>query len=121
MVLALGVVLVLVGLGVAIPWQRYLAQVAQQRQEEATVQDLTAELAQLEEQKAALSDPSYLRQLIRQRLQYVTPGDTVYVVQAPQEALPAEPTAPATATAPRPWYDKLWSAVSEPTAAAGPK
>lgn len=117
----LGAVLVIVGLGVAIPWQRYLAQLAEQHRQEQAVAELTAELDNLNEQKLALSDPAYLKQLARQRLQYVKPGDTVYVVQAPTQALPAETAAAAGSknAPPRPWYEKLWSAVSDPTTQTG--
>src|SRR5207237_565443 len=47
-------------------------------------------VAELEEQKARLEDPSYTAALARDRLHFVRPGETAYVVIAPS----APPVAP---------------------------
>jgi hypothetical protein len=72
----------------------------------------------LQLQKTALSDPFYLANEARQRLQFVTPGNTVYVVHAPALPKTANPV-PAKQAAQTPWYSKLWDTVSDPVAPAG--
>ena len=49
------------------------------------------------------------------RLQYVKPGSTVYVVNAPPLAA-AKPAAPAAADLTTPWYSQLWNTLADPVA-----
>ena len=79
---------------------------------------MTAEKKVLVQQKAALSDPDYLANEAKRRLQFVTPGDTVYVVHAPALPKAAAPP-PATPVAQSPWYSNLWDTLSDPAAPAG--
>jgi cell division protein FtsB len=85
-----------------------------QRQELAAVQQqqraLSAEVAQLEEQKARLSNPDEVAAEARSRLGYVRPGEVPYVVQLPDTPSPADVEAARKAT---PWYRTLWSDVTE--------
>ena len=55
----------------------------------------------------------------KRRLQYVTPGDTVYVVHAPPLAKP-KPAAAAKAGTTTPWYSQLWDTLSDPTVTGKP-
>ena len=72
-------------------------------------QDLEQQRDELQARKAALYDPDYIAAEARRRLQYVTPGDTVFVVHAP--AWPAPRTPPRRAPA----------RISPGTATCGPR
>ena len=69
----------------------------------------------MQEQKSRLEDPSYTAALARDRLHFVRPGETAYVVIAPSAA-PVTPTdarrAVSAPTGPEaPWYSQLWGSV----------
>jgi hypothetical protein len=72
-------------------------------------------VADLQEQKARLSDPDYVAALARDRLHFVRPGETAYVVIAPGAPAPAPKDARQAASAPigpeAPWYSQLWGSV----------
>lgn len=82
-IVALGLALCAVALSLAYPLRGYLQQQAAEAQAVAEQQQLEAEIADREAQITALKDPAYIRSEAKRRLQYVTPGDTVYVVKAP--------------------------------------
>ena len=117
-VAVLGLVFVAVAFAVAVPLRNYLSQREQLAAAVATEQAMTAQKTLLQQQQAALSDPDYLANEAKRRLQLVKPGDTVYIVHAPALPTPAapHPTAPA---AQRPWYSNLWDTLSDPVAPAG--
>ncbi len=101
-------------LSLAYPFRDYLHQREELAAATAEQHELEMTVAALKEQQAALSDPDYIKAEAKKRLQYVTPGDTVYVVQAP-----AVPEAGATGTVPaeaeqKPWYSTLWGTLSDP-------
>jgi len=109
-------VLCVVALSLAYPLRNYLDQKTALAAAVAEQRALEQQLAELQLQQAALSDPDYLRQEAKKRLQYVLPGDTVYVVQAP---LPAADDATATAPAESgPWYTVLWDTLAAPAGSA---
>lgn len=118
-VAVLGLVLVAVAFILAVPLRNYFSQRNQLDSAVATEQAMTAEKKVLEQQKAALSDPDYLANEAKQRLQFVKPGVTVYVVHAPALPTVAAP-APAKPAAQSPWYSNLWHTLSDPVAPAGP-
>jgi hypothetical protein len=95
----------------ALPLREYLSQrgqIAQLEQEQAeTRQRVTA----LEAERERLKDPAYVAAEARRRLHFVLPGETAYVVLAPQE-LPAEKAARAKA-AELPWYSQVWGSVQQ--------
>lgn len=110
---ALGLALCAVALSVAYPLRGYINAQNEQVVAAATQQQLESEIADLQAHKAALADPAYIKAEAKRRLQYVSPGDTVYVVRAP--ALPAAaaaPSAPA-AQAPEPWYASMWGTLTD--------
>ncbi len=97
--------------------------------------DLETQIVDLKAKITALKDHSYIRAEAKRRLQYVTPGDTVYVVKLPEGVTgpavgsdaadaAASPggvigavTSDATASAPdpsssQPWYASLWGTLS---------
>jgi cell division protein FtsB len=95
-------------LTVAVPLRNYVAQ----RQELAAVseqqQALAAEVAQLQRERARLSDPAEIEAQARSRLGYVMPGEVPYVVQLPAPPAPA----PSDGGAGVPWYRVLWREVA---------
>ena len=80
---ALGIALCAVALSLAYPLRGYLQQQAAEQAAVAEQQQLEQQIADLKEQQAALQDPAYIKAEAKRRLQYVTPGDTVYVVKVP--------------------------------------
>jgi cell division protein FtsB len=106
----LAIVVCALALTVAVPLRNYVAQ----RQDLAAVQQrqraLAAEVAQLEAEKARLSNPDEVAAEARSRLGYVQPGEVPYVVQLPDTPSAADVEAARKAT---PWYRTLWSDVTE--------
>jgi len=130
-IVALGLALSVVALSLAYPLRGYLQQQAAEQQAVAEQQDLQTRIDDLKAEIAALKDPAYIRAEAKRRLQYVTPGDTVYVVKlppsvtqpqtpagdattppAPDGAVDAATDQPADPDAPQPWYRSLWSTLS---------
>nr|WP_275889421.1 septum formation initiator family protein [Nakamurella flavida] len=112
----MGIVLCAVALTVAFPLRGYLEQRSVQAAAAAEQVELQAQKADLEAQVAALQDPDHIRTEARRRLQYVSPGDTVFTVHAP--GAPVVIDAPVTAAPPpQSWYSGLWETVTEPAAA----
>ena len=109
----LGLVLCAVALSVAFPLRNYLEQRTELAQAVAAQQDLEQQRDELQARKVALSDPDYIAAEARRRLQYVTPGDTVFVVHAPALAPSAADDAAAAAHSDEPWYGSLWDTLSE--------
>jgi cell division protein FtsB len=111
----LGLVVCALVLSLAYPAKQYLGQrgaIAHLAQQKAAAEQRVAVLA---DQTKRLGDPAYVRAEARQRLQYVMPGDTVYVVITPDGGQPAAPkTSGPPAAAPgagQPWYTRLWGTV----------
>jgi cell division protein FtsB len=106
----LAIVVCALTLTVAMPLRNYVAQ----RQALTEVSDqqraLAAEVDQLTERRARLSDPEEIAAEARSRLGYVKPGETPYVVQLPRTA---DPAAAEAAQANTPWYRQLWSDVTQ--------
>ena len=121
-VAVLGLVFVAVAFILAVPLRNYFSQRDQLDAAIATENAMITQKQQLEQQKKALSDPYYLAEQARSRLQFVQPGDTVYVVHAPALPKSAAP-GPAASVVRAPWYSDLWNTLSDPVggAAAAPK
>jgi hypothetical protein len=118
----LGLVVCALVVSLAYPAKQYLGQ--RGAVAELTREKLAAEqrVAVLSAQARQLQDPAYLLAQARRRLQYVLPGDTVYLVvtaggppAAPAGGVPAHP-----AGAPQPWYARLWGSVQSADSAASP-
>lgn len=107
----LAVVVFALGLSVAVPLQNYLGQRADIAEVRAHQDVLVEQVAELQRRRDLLSDPHHVEAQARERLRYVYPGDTPYVVQ-----LPSPPTAasdPEQATeASEPWYTRLWRSIT---------
>ena len=114
----LGVVLCAIALSVAFPLRGYLEQRTELAQAVAAQQDLQRQRDELQARKIALSDPDYIAAEARRRLQYVTPGETVFVVHAPALSASADAAAGGHPSD-QPWYGSLWSTLSEGSTPAG--
>jgi cell division protein FtsB len=78
--LVLGGIVVLLIVLLAAPIQRYLGSRSDITGAAQQLHDDRTQLSQLSHQLALWSDPGYIQQQARLRLQYAMPGDTVYVV-----------------------------------------
>ncbi len=116
-VAVLGLVFCAVAFVLAVPLRTYLTQRDQLTSTLSQEERMQDQLQALQEQKAALLDPAYIASEAHRRLQYVRPGDTVYVVHAPALPTPRE-TAETRAADPAPWYADLWNTLSDPVASA---
>jgi cell division protein FtsB len=113
-VLVIGLVVVL-----ASPVKRYLGSRHDVGTAATQLQHDRTRLAQLARQKARWSDPGYVQQQARKRLQFAMPGDTVYIVvdKGQQSDIERTRTGPAAGSEGRDaWNQRLWSSVR---AAAG--
>jgi len=111
----LGLVFCALVVSAALPLREYLSQRSDIRQLEQQQADARRRVTALEEQKTRLQDPAYISALARDRLHFVRPGETAYVVIAPS-APPVPPKdAQRAASAPAgpeaPWYSQLWGSV----------
>jgi cell division protein FtsB len=78
--LVLGGIVILLVVLLASPIQRYLTSRHDLSGAGQQLQDDRAQLGELNRQKALWSDPGFIQQQARKRLEYAMPGDTVYVV-----------------------------------------
>lgn len=108
----LGLVLCAVALSVAFPLRNYLEQRAELADAVVAQQSLEHQRDELQARKSALQDSGYVAAEARRRLQYVTPGETVFVVHAPALGEAAQPGSAAPARD-QPWYGSLWDTLSE--------
>ncbi|MFI7414931.1 septum formation initiator family protein [Streptomyces sp. NPDC049627] len=94
----------------AYPIRQYVSQRADiadlQRQKEEAAQ----RVEQLRDLKARWQDDAYAEQQIRQRLHYVMPGETGYIMVDPDAAKQARADVDA---ADRPWYSNIWDGVDK--------
>jgi cell division protein FtsB len=110
-------VLVLCSLIVALayPMRQYVSQRAQIADLERQQQEARRRVEQLRDLKARWQDDAYAEQQIRQRLHYVMPGETGYIVIDP-DAVTQSRTDKTTAA--RPWYTNLWDGIDNVDKAA---
>lgn len=103
----LALVVCVMALSVAVPLRNYLSQRSELAAVRERQQVLVEQVAELERRRALLSDPRHIEAQARERLRYVRPGETPYVVQ-----LPPEPAARAVAEQPEePWFVRLWESI----------
>jgi cell division protein FtsB len=106
----LALVVCALALALAYPLREYLSQ----RGEIAALERKTVEqeraVADLMLQRERWRDPAYVAAQARERLHFVRPGETAYVLLDPGET-PAR-LAPKSAVAPeRPWFSDLWASI----------
>ena len=110
----LALVLVAVAVSLLVPIRQYLAQRADIAALRAGVADERDRVASLQSERERWQDPAYVQQQARERLHFVMPGETAYIVLGQPKA----PEASAATTGPgvteakdRTWYAGLWDSV----------
>ncbi len=99
-------------LSVSVPLRTYLSQGEELAAKQQQHADLERQVRELDHRKEVLSDPARVEAEARERLGYVRPGETPYIVQVPVEP-PASPQAPpAPTTDGKPWYQQLWKSLT---------
>ncbi|WP_458244208.1 FtsB family cell division protein [Streptomyces sp. MAI_2237] len=106
----LALVLCTLVVALAYPIRQYVSQRAEISDLERQKQQAEERVEQLRDLKARWKDDSYAEQQIRQRLHYVMPGETGYVVVDPDRARQSRAGLGA---ADRPWYANFWDGVDK--------
>ncbi len=106
----LAVVICVLVLSVAVPLRNYIGQRAELAVVYGQQHILADKIAELERRRGLLADPQQVETQARERLRYVHPGETPYLVQLP----PATPAVDAgRVQAPnQPWYSGLWKSIN---------
>ncbi|MCU1602436.1 MAG: divIC [Frankiales bacterium] len=124
----LGLVVCALVVSAALPLREYLSQRGEIAAAQARLAAKQRHVAQLLEQQKLLQDPAYVKKLARERLHYVLPGETPYVVISPSSSpAPSDSTARTgvTAAGPEaPWYSQVWGSVraaDKPATVPAPK
>ncbi|HEY6636030.1 MAG TPA: septum formation initiator family protein [Acidimicrobiia bacterium] len=78
----------------------------------AQLADLEEENASLQADVAALETPAEIEKLAREKLGYVRPGETAYVVLDPPGTPEESDTAPAQPVEEKTWVDEVWEFLS---------
>lgn len=109
----LAIVICALAFTLAVPLRTYLSQRGEIRVQEQRQSELRAEVAQLEDRKAALSDPAEVEAEARRRLRYVMPGETPYLIQLPEDTPQGQRQAAQRQPGPGDgaWYQQLWSSL----------
>jgi cell division protein FtsB len=109
----LGLVVCALVLSLAYPAKEYLAQRGEISRLQEEQRQTQARVAALEERKRQLADPAYIRAQARERLHYVLPGETAYVVVPPAGSPGSGGAAPDVPTVSEDgsWYGRLWDTV----------
>lgn len=94
----------------AYPIRQYVSQRADIADTERERDQARQRVEQLRDLKARWQDDAYAEQQIRQRLHYVLPGETGYVVIDPDAAKQSRADLGA---ADRPWYANVWDGVDK--------
>lgn len=117
----LGLVVCALVLSLAYPAKEFLAQRGEIGRLQAEQRQSQDRVEALERRKRQLSDPSYVTALVRERLYFVLPGETAYVVKTPAgaESPDTTPDLPAGSTDGS-WYGRLWGTVRTADGASAP-
>ena len=109
----LALVVCLLAISLAYPLREYLAQRGDIAGYRGQVAEQEARVAELRRQQARWSDQAYVEAQARERLHYVMPGETSYVVlEADDAPSPDGAVEPEKAAAARsPWFTDLWRSV----------
>jgi len=108
----LALVLVAVAVSLLVPIRQYLAQRAEIAALRAGVSDERDRVSALQAERERWKDPAYVQQQARERLYFVMPGETAYLVLGEPEAPESSPGVSGVAKpVERPWYAGLWDSV----------
>ena len=109
----LALVVCLLAISLAYPLREYLSQRSDISDYRARVTEQEARVAELRAQHERWEDEAYVEAQARERLHYVMPGETSYVVleadEAPAQEGVVEAQPPAAARSP--WFTDLWNSV----------
>jgi cell division protein FtsB len=117
----LALVVCMLAISLAYPLREYLAQRGEIGEYRARVAEQEQRVAELEKARERWEDPAYVEAQARDRLRYVMPGETSYVVLEADEApapdgviekVPAEVER-------SPWFADLWHSVEVAGRAGG--
>jgi cell division protein FtsB len=109
----LALVVCMLAISLAYPLREYLAQRGEIGEYQAKVAEQRERVAELEQARRRWQDPAYVEAQARDRLHYVMPGETSYVVleadeaPAPDGVIEQEPAE----AEPSPWFADLWHSV----------
>src|SRR3954465_8616941 len=109
----LALVVCMLAISLAYPLREYLAQRSDISDVRAQVAEQEQRVAALERQRSLWQKPDYVERQARERLHFVMPGETSYVVLEPDEA-PAPDGVVASTPRPvahRPWFTDVWRTV----------
>ncbi|MCZ4607684.1 septum formation initiator family protein [Streptomyces sp. Lzd4kr] len=98
----------------AYPIRQYVSQRAEIADLQREKEEAAQRVEDLRDIKARWQDDAYAEQQIRQRLHYVMPGETGYIVVDPDAARKSRTDRSA---ADRPWYANIWDGVDKADAA----
>ncbi|GHE70113.1 hypothetical protein GCM10014715_25090 [Streptomyces spiralis] len=98
----------------AYPMRQYVSQRADIADLQRQKRQAQQRVEQLRDQKARWQDDAYAEQQIRQRLHYVLPGETGYIVVDPGAAKQSRTER---GTTRHPWYTNVWYGVDKSDAA----
>ncbi len=115
--LAVATVLLLLGVTLAPPLQRYFTQRAQISALSSQLHDSQAVLKKAAQDLAQWNDPAFVAAQARTRLHYVYPGERQYIVLGAPDSITKDPNAPAAPIADNiptglPWYYKVISSIT---------
>jgi cell division protein FtsB len=106
----LALVLCTLIVALAYPMRQYVSQRAEIADLEREKRQASERVEQLRDLKARWQDDAYAEQQIRQRLHYVLPGETGFVVIDPDAARQSRADL---GSADRPWYSNVWDGVDK--------
>lgn len=94
-----------------VPFRQVVDQRTEIKQARDQLAMLVAENATLTQQVGALETPIEIERIAREKLGYVRPGETAFVVIAPEaeEALPVTSQATTVVPTEANWFEKLWA------------
>lgn len=97
-----------------VPYRQIVDSKRQVAAAEQQLAELRAENANLQSEADALQTPEEIEKLAREKLGYVRPGETAYVVLDPPgaEETDTEPQTPAKEADEKTWVDHLWEFVT---------
>ncbi|KUL28973.1 FtsB family cell division protein [Streptomyces regalis] len=106
----LALVLCSLVVALAYPIRQYVSQRADIADMQRQKEEAAERVEKLRDTKARWQDDAYARQQIRQRLHYVLPGETGFIVIDPDAAKQSRTELGA---ADRPWYTNIWDGVDK--------
>jgi hypothetical protein len=107
--LVLAGILVVLGLGMAVPMRSWLAQQAELDALRVEVEQAREQVADLEVQQRRWEDPAFIAAQARERLMLIFPGEIGYV--AIDTTAPSQDPVLAEEVVDQAWFERLWTQV----------